>query len=1106
MKDIAATIWPRWIFALLLGIGLIVPLTAQQVQDDPRFDHQQGLVPEGIHIPPSLGPIEVITSDDGFDNFNMGIDFSEPHIAANPLHPQEYFNAWNTNAAHFTHNGFDWRNSTPPFPGFSLSGDPVTAYDSLGNLYYINMYSVGGSIQGAVSIRSTDNGLSWFSPVVAVSGFDKCWLAADQTMGPYANYVYAVMTGGIGGNFARSTDQGATWQTTFATTAQNLPGMMVAVGPDVLDGNNISGGCVYVVTNGGSSTSPIYTFFRSKNGGATFDQMSSQAFANFVGTFVNGRHSVENMRTRPYPFIAADNSFGTYRGRLYVVYANNEPVGSGNKPDIWCRYSDNQGTNWSAPVRINDDPNPQDNHQWQPAIWTDKDTGRLYAKWYDTRRTPTSDSTDVYASYSDDGGVTWAPNQRLTTEKFRIDCSSCGGGGTPRYQGDYDAIVSNNVTSMSVWGDFRNGNFGSYAAYFPDFAMLVSTVSDTASLSDSLEVMVSVPAVKLYDYSVSFSAEADTADGFTISFPAGDTLHSYPDSLPVKIAWSNMLPRLYTITITGEGPNGTPVHKRDIELLLTDPFVTLQAPNGGEIFYARTATEIVWNSALLDTVKLEFSADGGTTWELISDSAIAKHSSTVQPPKLRDKPGQPPIPLEGGLKRFDWIVPNQISDNCLVRVSNLADPAVMDVSDTPFSIIAAPQPRWRAQVSGTDSALYSISVIDTNNAWAAGAGGVVLRTTDGGTTWTPTASNPGGEIYNIYGESFVRALTAVKDSAGARISRSLNLGIIWVTVYEDTNNAAFFNDIHIFDGNNGYVMGDPVDGQWTLLRTPNLGTTWSVAANLPQDGDEAGWNNGMWWNGTENGWFGTTNNRVYRTTDGGDNWEFASTSFTNSIAVAFADEQLGIAAGDGMARSSDGGATWNDTPAQLTETVLAGAAVDAFGARWYFGAGNSVYRTDDQGGSFQIDHTSSAPVYAMDMKIIRIDGNDWICGYIAGEDGTISKYIELVTFTALPGEPAALPGSFALLQNYPNPFNPGTVISYQLPARAEVSLKIFNLLGQEVRTLVNRSRDAGFYRHDWDGRDAAGNTVSSGVYFYRMEATAANGKRFQQTRKMLLLK
>lgn len=142
----------------------------------------------------------------------------------------------------------------------------------------------------------------------------------------------------------------------------------------------------------------------------------------------------------------------------------------------------------------------------------------------------------------------------------------------------------------------------------------------------------------------------------------------------------------------------------------------------------------------------------------------------------------------------------------------------------------------------------------------------------------------------------------------------------------------------------------------------------------------------------------------------------------------------------------------------------------------------------------------------MDMKVFRINGNDWICGYIAGEDGTISKYTELVTFTALPGEPAALPGSFALLQNYPNPFNPGTVISYQLPARAEVSLKIFNLLGQEVRTLVNRPREAGVYRHEWDGRDAAGAAVSSGVYFYRMEARTADGKRFNDVRKMLLLK
>ncbi|MCK7522031.1 MAG: glycoside hydrolase [Ignavibacteriales bacterium] len=70
------------------------------------------------------------------------------------------------------------------------------------------------------------------------------------------------------------------------------------------------------------------------------------------------------------------------------------------------------------PVVINDDPNTTANHQWMPAIWCDKETGRLYAKWFDTRNVPTSDSAEVYASYSDNGGVTWVANQNLSTSKI----------------------------------------------------------------------------------------------------------------------------------------------------------------------------------------------------------------------------------------------------------------------------------------------------------------------------------------------------------------------------------------------------------------------------------------------------------------------------------------------------------------------------------------------------------------------------------------------------------------------------------------------------------------------------------------------------------------
>ncbi len=84
-----------------------------------------------------------------------------------------------------------------------------------------------------------------------------------------------------------------------------------------------------------------------------------------------------------------------------------------------------------------------------------------------------------------------------------------------------------------------------------------------------------------------------------------------------------------------------------------------------------------------------------------------------------------------------------------------------------------------------------------------------------------------------------------------------------------------------------------------------------------------------------------------------------------------------------------------------------------------------------------------------------------------------------------------VPAEFKLHQNYPNPFNPVTTIRYDIPADSDVTLKIYSVLGEEVRTLVSDNQSAGFHSVQWDGRDNNGNKLASGIYIYRLKAGAA---------------
>ena len=137
----------------------------------------------------------------------------------------------------------------------------------------------------------------------------------------------------------------------------------------------------------------------------------------------------------------------------------------------------------------------------------------------------------------------------------------------------------------------------------------------------------------------------------------------------------------------------------------------------------------------------------------------------------------------------------------------------------------------------------------------------------------------------------------------------------------------------------------------------------------------------------------------------------------------------------------------------------------------------------------------------------------WILTYISsiyfsyywiGIDGAgpLPKTLEWMGETILGVENTPeYPESFILHDNFPNPFNPVTNISFELPMYTDVNLTIYNLMGQSITTLVDTKMESGYHQVSWNGSDAFGNQMPSGVYFYKVTTENAT-----KTNKMLLLK
>ncbi len=170
----------------------------------------------------------------------------------------------------------------------------------------------------------------------------------------------------------------------------------------------------------------------------------------------------------------------------------------------------------------------------------------------------------------------------------------------------------------------------------------------------------------------------------------------------------------------------------------------------------------------------------------------------------------------------------------------------------------------------------------------------------------------------------------------------------------------------------------------------------------------------------------------------------------------------------------------------------------------YLPNSGTLHMFDVQFGGIVGDSATMKGTFCVDSGDFVLNQYDWLLDTLPNKVGfgPVCWDVPIVPPLAIGDEPNdVLPQEFSLSQNHPNPFNPSTVIDFALPTRTNVSINIYNVLGQKIKTLVNKEYNAGYYKETWDGTVENGASAASGIYFYKIDAG-----EYTATKKMILLK
>ena len=426
----------------------------------------------------------------------------------------------------------------------------------------------------------------------------------------------------------------------------------------------------------------------------------------------------------------------------------------------------------------------------------------------------------------------------------------------------------------------------------------------------------------------------------------------------------------------------------------------------------------------------------------------------------------------------------------------------------------------------------AISVVDQNTILVSGGNNTagtpaVFRSTNGGTVFTNLpVSGISFDLMCIWGKTadiiYCGDGGAISGAGGnAKIYFTSNGGTNWAVVVSTGGTGGFFDGVCFSrtSPNSGWCLSDPPTGAGGIYfgaRTTNGGTNWTQQSPPAVSGCYGAALSTFCIDDNFYG-YGTSSPTIYTlaarlciyTTNGGTTWNNAqlngtasSTSQSFISTIAFNTNKINGLAGSSpstttISRTTNGGAVWfsQTIPSTVADANIQIKYVPNSNTAYMIASSSSAaqsFKTTDNGATWTALTWPSGVLDCTHMELVYAGGSAYV--YAICRDGSVCKLVQSVTGVNDPQ--TNVPGDYKLEQNYPNPFNPTTTINYSIPKASFVTLKVYDVLGNEVMSVVNEYQTAKEYFYNLDL-----SKFSSGTYYYTL-----NAGNYTATKKLTLIK